>query len=130
MSPPKRLLLLCALLGGCAVMPPSGAPRQVVFFQTWSAALDPAALQVVADAAQTLKANPQDHVWVYGYADPLGSVAANKLISATRAQVVTDQLVTDGVALGRIEQRGRGETGSEPTEQASRRVVLTIAPVP
>ncbi len=125
----KRLLLLCGLLGGCAIgHPPANASRAVVFFQSWSAALDPTAQQVITNVAQDLKANPANHVWVFGYADLTGSVAANKLISATRAQVVTDQLLEDGIAPGRIEQAGRGETGTDPNEQQSRRVVLATAP--
>ena len=124
-----RLILLCGLLGGCAVAsPPPDAPRAVVFFQTWSAAIDRPAAQAISNIAGNAQASPTDHLWVIGYAELTGSERANKLLSATRAQMVTDQLVADGVAPDRIQQVAHGRTGSEQSLQESRRVVVVTAP--
>ena len=121
-------LLGCGLLGACAATPPANAPRAVVFFPSWSAALDPSAQGAIGAVARMAKANPADHLWVYGYADLSGSTQANNFLSQTRAQVVTDQLVAGGVAEDRIDQVGQGGVGREQVSQESRRVVITMAP--
>lgn len=128
MPRPIRLILLCGLLGGCAVAPPADAPRAVVFFQSWSAAIDQPAQRAISTIAGTAQASPADRIWVIGYADPTGSEQANALLSATRAQVVADQLVTDGIAPDRIRQVARGRTRSQQSLQESRRVVVVTAP--
>ncbi|MBU6419995.1 MAG: OmpA family protein [Proteobacteria bacterium] len=132
----KKLLILGILmgLGGCASLDaPSGPPPPAtpVFFQPFSAALDQAALNAIATAAQAANAQPDAPVTVIGAADSVGSVKANEYLSETRAQVVADQLAADGVAQSRLRIRARGiiqptlEAPGTPV-QAARRVLIEI----
>jgi outer membrane protein OmpA-like peptidoglycan-associated protein len=131
----KRVLCMTVLvaLAGCApTTPPGGLPPATpVFFEPWSAALDDHAISAIATAAQAAQASPTAEVVVTGAADSTGGEQANKYISETRAQMVADQLVTDGVARERIKVRGVGVV-SAPTmatgtpAQFSRRVLIQV----
>ena len=120
-------LLLLAFLVGCA-MPSQPGPQHkiVVFFQEWSASIDPAAATAINAGAQWAKDHPTDAVKVTGYADPTGSAQANDYMSLTRAQVVADQLVADGIARNRIVLAAHGATDFTLTSQESRRVEIAI----
>ena len=118
--------LLVAMVIGCTPAPPGPPHTVVVFFQEWSAALDPSALAAVNTAAQWAKAHPALSLKVSGFADPTGSAQANDYMSLTRAQVVADQLVTDGVDRDRIVLSAHGITNFTLTSQESRRVVIAI----
>jgi outer membrane protein OmpA-like peptidoglycan-associated protein len=120
------LIGLLASLGACA----TGAltsQKFPVFFQEWSAALDDAATNTVAGAAKWANEHPNAPVTVSGYADPEGSQQANVAMSRTRAQVVVDQLVRDGVARGRIRQTAHGPTDYTLSSIESRRVEIAVA---
>ncbi len=52
---------------------------------------------VIAHAADWVKSHPGNVAHVNGFADPTGSKRANELLSDLRAQMVVDQLQTDGV---------------------------------
>ena len=125
----RRLGILILLL--CAVTGPGRAadvPEQkfVVFFQEWSAAIDDNAQAVITHAADWVKAHPGNVAHVNGFADPTGSKAANILMSDLRAQVVVDQLVSDGVNPKQVKQRGHGSVQFALTSQESRRVEISI----
>ena len=118
------LLLLVAATGSVdAADPPQNF---VVFFQEWSAAIDDPALMVIAQAAQWVKAHPGDVARINGFASPTGSKQANILLSDLRAQVVVDQLISDGVDAGRLRQRGHGSVQFALSAQESRRVEIAI----
>jgi outer membrane protein OmpA-like peptidoglycan-associated protein len=130
---------LLAGLAGCANManpfsstpPTPSTPATPVFFQEWSSALDASALTAISQAAKVANAEPGTKVIVTGAADTLGSAQANKYLSETRAQVVADQLVADGVEASRIKTRSVGETAapgvaSGMPAQFSRRVTIAI----
>jgi outer membrane protein OmpA-like peptidoglycan-associated protein len=119
------LLLFCVAMGSARA---ADAPSQkfVVFFQQWSAALDDAAQSVIGQAAEWVKSQPGNVAHVNGFADPTGSKRANALLSDLRAQMVVDQLQTDGVAANRIRQRGHGSVQFALTSQESRRVEISI----
>jgi outer membrane protein OmpA-like peptidoglycan-associated protein len=119
-------LLLLALVAACATVPAGPPHKVVVFFQEWSAALDASATSAVGAAAQWAKDHPDAAVKVVGYADPTGSAQANDYMSLTRAQIVADQLVTDGVPRGRIALAAQGATDFSLTSQESRRVEIAI----
>jgi outer membrane protein OmpA-like peptidoglycan-associated protein len=119
-------LLLLALVTACATAPAGPPHRIVVFFQEWSAALDPAATASVGAAAQWAKDHPDAPVKVIGYADPTGSAQANDYMSLARAQVVADLLVTDGLPRDRIVLGAHGATNFTLTSQESRRVEIAI----
>jgi outer membrane protein OmpA-like peptidoglycan-associated protein len=119
----------CVLLlavAACTASVPSAPQKFIVFFQEWSAAIDPPALKAIGAAAQFAKDHPGTAVKVIGYADPTGSGAANQYMSHTRAQVVADQLVTDGVERNRIGLGAEGATAFALTSQESRRVEIAI----
>ena len=129
----RRLLAfacLLAALGGCAALmgPSAPGPMQkfVVFFPEWSAGLDGPAQAVITAAADAAKQTGNAPVTVIGFADPTGSAEANVYMSRTRAQVVTDALVQDGVAAGRIHRSARGETNFTATSQESRRAEIDV----
>jgi outer membrane protein OmpA-like peptidoglycan-associated protein len=119
------ILLLCAVTGTAGA---ADTPQQkfVVYFQEWSAAMDDNAQAVITHAAEWVKAHPGNVAHVNGFADPTGSKAANILMSDLRAQVVVDQLVTDGVAPRLVKQRGHGSVQFALTSQESRRVEISV----
>jgi outer membrane protein OmpA-like peptidoglycan-associated protein len=118
------LLLLCTATGvGRAADPPH---RYVVFFQEWSAALDDPAQTVISQAADWLKSHPDDPVRVSGFASTIGSREANVLLADLRAQVVVDQLMSDGLDARRISQRGHGPVQFALTPVESRRVEISV----
>ena len=85
---------------------PAGALAQatnyLVFFAPWSAAIDSNGKAAIAIAAKNALSHPNDPVIVVGSADTVGGAAANTDMAGTRAQVVADALVADGVPRGRI----------------------------
>ena len=92
----KFKVLLALAIVAAFTGPARAEPRTVVvFFTEWSALIDDPAQSAITQAADLAKADNSPIV-VTGYADTTGSEDANKLLSATRAQVVTDQLVADG----------------------------------
>ena len=119
----------CVILlavAACTASVTSQPQRFIVFFQEWSAAIGPEAEKAITAAAQYAKDHPADPVKVTGYADPTGSAAANVYMSHARAQVVADQLVTDGVDQARIAVSAEGATAFTLTSQESRRVEIVI----
>jgi outer membrane protein OmpA-like peptidoglycan-associated protein len=119
------LFLLCfALARADAAEPP--AQKFVVFFEEWSAKLDASALAVISHASDYAKAHPGVVVHVEGFADPTGSRNANALLTDLRAQVVMDQLQTDGVPPAHIQGRGRGAVHFALSSQESRRVEISL----
>ena len=122
--------LLCGL-AGCVVSPPaSTSPATPVFFQSFSAVLDESALAAIASAAKAANQQPDARVTVTGAADSVGSIQANKYLSETRAQVVADALVSDGVSADRIHIRGVGIASAPGAAgapaQSARRVLVQI----
>lgn len=124
------LLLLPLSVAACtmprhAAVPESGRVYPV-YFQPWSAQLDTTALHTVSNAAAEAKEHAELPVAVAGFADPTGSSQANVDMSRTRAQVVTDQLVADGVAPKRIRRTVHGATDYTLNAQETRRVDIAV----
>lgn len=117
-----------ALLAGLANPAAAQFPDRnfVVFFGEWSAAFDASANAVIAAAAAGAKADPTDHIIIVGTADPVGSARSNALISALRAELVSEALIASGVDAARIEQHGAGEAAYQLSPQESRRVTISI----
>lgn len=124
----RRIVFLFLLCSAIARADAAEAPTSkfVVFFQEWSAALDDNAQSVISRAGDYAKAHPSLVVHVEGFADPTGSKKANALLTDLRAQVVIDQLQTDGVPLSRILGRGHGSVQFAITSQESRRVEISL----
>ncbi len=118
--------LLLTGLAACTATPAEHiGPTYVVFFTPFSADLDDAASGVIAEAGRAAQGAPGHRVVVAGYADRLGSTAANQTVSKLRAQVVADRLAADGVDRGRITLRPKGSVGGDPGVE-SRRVEIDI----
>jgi len=130
----RRFLILGAFiaLAGCAELSPpppleTTAPATPVFFQPYSATLDQPAIAAIAAAAAAAAARPEAKIIVLGAADAGGNTDANILLSKTRARIVADQLIADGVGPSRIHARGLGEQSAmEASAQSARRVLIRI----
>ena len=128
----RRLPLLALVLGfaGCSLLHlgPPGAEGQkyVIFFQPFSANLDDAAQGALKAASASALDHPSVPVYVAGFASPIGSTAANAALSKTRAQVVADGLVADGVPATRIKRRALGEVDYTLDPIEARRVEISV----
>jgi peptidoglycan-associated lipoprotein len=124
---PFLCALLLAVLAAC-VPPAAGteAGRFVVFFDEFSANLTPEAKQVVADAVRRAREAGSPAIRVEARASATGSPAANQHLAATRAQVVADELASDGLDRAKLRQVPIGQTGSGDPSVAERRVDIVI----
>ena len=120
--PLAALLLLCLTFGSAHA---EQVRKFVVYFQEWSAAIDPAAQEVI-DQVATLGKSERGTIRVVGFADPTGSKAANILLSELRAQRVVDQLADAGVAPARLVLRGKGPVQFAISALESRRVEISF----
>jgi outer membrane protein OmpA-like peptidoglycan-associated protein len=87
---------------------PKVEPRQLVYFNHNSAAIDEqylAGLQVTADY---LKANPGLKLEIVGHTDDVGDTASNQQLSEKRAKAVATVMTRLGVAKDRLVLRGVG----------------------
>lgn len=121
-------LATAAGLGGCSSIPGLGSSPVAypVFFTPFSANLDDSANGVIAQAAQQAKANPDAPVVVAGYATPKGSSQVNLDLSRTRAQIVADTLMADGIPKSSITQHAKGEIDYTLDPVEARRVDITV----
>jgi outer membrane protein OmpA-like peptidoglycan-associated protein len=124
------LLLAMLTLTACATTPhqtsSTSDQKFLVFFQPWSAALDQTAQDTISMAARAAGNVPSQPVTVAGFADPTGSAQANVDMSRTRAQVVIDQLIADGVDRNRIRRTVHGATDYTLNSLESRRVDILV----
>jgi len=120
--------LLALTLAACVAPPPAvtSLPKYTIFFGEWSGRLDDPSISTIAAAADAAKQNPTVAITVKGYADPTGSADANHYVSQLRSQMVTDQLVADGIPPARIVQSALGATDFVGSSQESRRVVIGV----
>lgn len=81
-----------------------------VNFETNSDRLRPGAENVLDDAAETLKRNPELEVEVAGHTDSQGAAAYNQGLSERRARTVMDYLIGRGVDEDMLSFRGYGES--------------------
>lgn len=92
-------------------------------------------VDVLDSVAEVLKEYKSTMIEVAGHTDSTGTDSYNQLLSQSRAQAVSDQLVKFGVQAVRVDTVGYGETrptASNDTEagrQQNRRVELTLLPL-
>ena len=125
----RRLFPIAVLLLAASASLPAAraeAPGFIVFFGSWSALIDQPARDTIKAAAAAASAG-KGQVRVTGYASTVGSTESNKLLSQLRAQVVTDELVADGVDAKRITQMAVGPTSFVADPQEARRVKIDVA---
>ncbi len=119
-----------------AAPPPAAAPVQsrsfIVFFDWNSAALTERARQIIAEAAQQVRAQRSARIEVAGHADRTGTVQYNQALSRRRAETVAAELVRLGVAREEIVITALGEsqplvpTGPNVREPQNRRVEIIL----
>ena len=106
-----------------------------VTFDVGSAELHPDYVDEIAFIARILRDNPHSNVRVLGHTDNTGSTSYNQRLSERRAAAVTDVLVTNGVAAGRVSTFGAGyhlpvASNDTPGGRAqNRRVEIVITPI-
>ncbi len=100
--------LMSAAPAAASTPPPARGRAFIVFFETWSAALDDAALAGLDRIAALAAEHPDVPVLVEGFTGPQGSQGANELLGQLRARMVFDALVERGVPAERLRMVGRG----------------------
>ncbi len=124
-----RTSVLAMIVASTTLLPGAVAaePRDIiVFFTEWSAQIDQPASDVIRQAAEMASAVGAGTVTVTGFADTTGSARATALLSETRAQVVVDRLVDDGIDPLRIQVSANGGTGFVQAPLESHRVTIGI----
>jgi len=81
-----------------------------ITFETGSSAISAGGLAALQDAVSFLNANPAVRIAIEGHTDSQGADESNQQLSEVRAQAVLDYLVSEGIAAGRLESAGFGET--------------------
>jgi outer membrane protein OmpA-like peptidoglycan-associated protein len=99
-----------------------------IYFEGGSAELSAAARRVIDEAARAAGLARPQRIEVVGFTDPSGSVEANQILAARRAQAVADALVESGASPGAVEASGEGEASITALPQESRRVDIVFMP--
>lgn len=103
-----------------------------IFFETGKAELLAESHFELTKLVELMKNNPELKVEIGGHTDNVGSVEANKKLSAARAKAVYDHLMANGIEASRLSFRGYGETkpmASNDTPQGraeNRRVEMKV----
>jgi outer membrane protein OmpA-like peptidoglycan-associated protein len=109
-------------------------PSNITFAVNQST-LRPDFVEVLDSVAEVLKEYKSTMIEVAGHTDSTGTDSYNQLLSQSRAQAVSDQLVKFAVQALRIDTVGYGETrpiannDTETGRQQNRRVELTLLPL-
>jgi outer membrane protein OmpA-like peptidoglycan-associated protein len=113
---PFRLQVELQPLPDSAAAPEPGKPIVLrnVFFETGSAALQPASAYELDRLAALLADHPHLKIRINGHTDQIGNEADNLRLSELRARAVMDYLIGKGIAAARLQSKGYGE--SKPLE--------------
>ena len=84
-----------------------------IHFDFDKATIRPESAALIKEIALTLKNNPTWRLQINGYTDSIGDPAYNQKLSAARAASVAAALVKQGIAPGRLQSAGLGETQSK-----------------
>lgn len=131
MWPSRPLIALSLALGmvaGCA--PSDSAPAQervyLVFFEEFSADVSPEARAIIDQAATEAKQRHTAVIRIEARGNANGSSDATMKIAETRAAVVRDALVSDGIPTASIRLVPLGQQGTKDTGVMTRRVTITL----
>jgi OmpA family len=108
----------------------------IVYFNTDQATLTPDGMRVVAEAADAYQQSGGARIVVTGHTDTVGSADYNLDLSLRRAEVVTEELMRQGVPETDITTLGRGEedllvpTADGVSEPRNRRVEIVVPQPP
>ena len=75
---------------------------------------------------KALEAHPDAKVDIVGWADPTGTIAANRIVSTRRAQNVAAYLIQEGFPAGQISTQGAGVDTAEVDYAHARRAAVTV----
>jgi len=121
-------LVVLGAVAGC--MPRAQAPQEgerfLIYFDEFSANITPQAQGVINDAAAKAKVTHPKAIRIEARASATGSPAANQKLTETRAQVVADALQKDGLDPASFRQVAAGQTASDDTSVADRRVDIVL----
>jgi OOP family OmpA-OmpF porin len=118
-------ILLLSALGGCSWM--ADTRTFSVYFEPYSSVLDQQARETISNAADFARAHPLQPVAVAGFAAPPDPKRDVEGLSAQRAEVVKQALVTDGLSPNRIITAANGITDPKDLPSiAVRRVDITV----
>src|SRR5664279_1246075 len=106
-------LLLLTGLAGCANPFGEHTRQYSIFFQPYSSDLDDHARSAITDAASFAHDHPLQPISLAGYAAPPDPSKDVDGLSAKRAEVVKQALVSDGIWSGRISVEANGITDPE-----------------
>ncbi|MES2629018.1 MAG: OmpA family protein, partial [Bacteroidota bacterium] len=81
-----------------------------IYFETGSSTIKPASRHLLDDFARFLERNNAYRIVIQGHTDNIGDGATNLVLSEKRAQVVREYLVSKGIATGRVDSKGFGDT--------------------
>ncbi len=116
--------------------PPPPVKTFIVFFDFDKSNLTDASRSVVAEAVRTAKANRFTRVRVIGHTDTVGTDIDDQRLSLSRAQIVRDEMVRDGVIRRRIRAEGRSfheplvPTPPNVREPQNNRVIIDFSSTP
>ena len=120
------LLLVHAASAPLQAQVTTEAGRYLVYFDEFSANLTPDAQKVIAEAAAKAKESGAKTVRIEGRASATGSPEANRLLTQTRTQVVSDELAKDGISPTIIQQQALGQTTTTDASVMDRRVDVVL----
>jgi outer membrane protein OmpA-like peptidoglycan-associated protein len=104
----------------------------VLYFEKDSDTLTPESQRQYQAVFADIKRRPVYEVEVIGHTDTLGTVPHNQQLSMSRAEMIRDRLVHDGINPKSISVAGRGsldeavKTGDQVAEPRNRRVEITV----
>jgi OmpA-OmpF porin, OOP family len=107
--------------------------RNVINFETGSAAIDPSSREVLDALASVALRCDRFSIEVAGHTDSQGDHVANMALSSQRAEAVADYLASQGVARARLSARGygpdrpRASNASPEGQAANRRIEFNVA---
>ena len=104
----------------------------VLYFEKDSDTLTPESQRQYQAVFADIKRRPVYEVEVIGHTDTLGTVPHNQQLSMSRAEMIRDRLVHDGISPKSISVAGRGQldlavkTADQVAEPKNRRVEITV----
>ena len=104
----------------------------VLYFEKNSDTLTPDSQRQYQAVFDDIKRRPVYEVEVIGHTDTLGTLKHNQELSMSRAEMIRERLVHDGISTGSISVAGRGQldlavkTGPQVDEPKNRRVEITV----
>jgi outer membrane protein OmpA-like peptidoglycan-associated protein len=104
----------------------------VLYFEKDSDSLTPDSQLQYTAVFSDIKRRQVYEVEVIGHTDTLGTLEHNQRLSMSRAEIIRDRLVHDGISTGSISVAGRGQldpavpTADQVAEPRNRRVEITV----